>query len=839
MKLLRRIDYWLNHRRREAELAEELEFHRSQGNPAGLGNVTLAREDARAIWIWPWLESVGQDLRYAIRNLRRQPGFALLALLTLGVAIGLNTSLFTVFDAVAVRTWAVKDPKHVVKIFSVTQRGPRGFSLAEFRYLRDHSKTFSGIVAVNDARVRFGWEPFGKATIAAFVPHDYFQVLGVQMQSGRGFVPEEERMEQPENVMVLGYALWRDHFGSDREIVGKTIRVSEVPFTVVGVAAEDFMGSVDAGGEHLWMPLPAMLSFSMNLEDTRAFLTSPHDCCIGIAGRLATGVSQEQGRAELEVLSRQFHAENRLDASPVKFTEPTLLAGHSKRKSILPVFGLMFTGVMLVLLLACANVSNLLIARAAARQREIEVRRAIGAGRARIIRQLLTEGFVIAAGASALGVALGWKLPAYVFVLIGDGPDVNLTPDFATIGYACVLAAIACIAFALAPALHGTRPKSSRSKLPLRSFLLGSQVAISVVLLIGAGLMVAGVQHAREHDLGFRVGDVNVISIDLPAHSYDTKRLVAFSWQLQHELEGAAPGRFGITAREPLANSHWNTEFRLPQEPAATAHDIEYQEVAGEYFEVLGIPLMAGRNLQPADLGNHAIVVNQTFAQRYFDGANPVGKTILTGRQTREIVGVVRDAYLTGLDQFVPLFFQPFTGEQTPRVLARADSPGAVDLLTQTAKGIEARVRIQSVPLSDNLARILQPMQTMAGIAGMLGVFALLLAVIGMSGVFAYVVQQRTQEIGIRMALGAEPKQVIALVLAGTARAAIIGLAIGYVAAAGCAKLLAEYLYGVSPYDPRAYFEVAAILAISALAAAYLPARRATRVDPLTALRVE
>src|SRR5580704_6482723 len=204
MKLFRRIDYWLNHRKREAELAEELEFHRSQGGPAELGNATLAREDARAIWIWPWLESVGQDLRYALRNLRRQPGFALLALLTLGVAIGLNTSLFTVFDAVALRTWPVKDPKQVVKIFSVTQRGPRGFSLAEFRYLRDHSKTFSGIVAVNDARVRFGWEAFGKATISAFVPHDYFQVLGVQMERGRGFLPEEERLDQPENVMVLG-----------------------------------------------------------------------------------------------------------------------------------------------------------------------------------------------------------------------------------------------------------------------------------------------------------------------------------------------------------------------------------------------------------------------------------------------------------------------------------------------------------------------------------------------------------------------------------------------------------------------------------------------------------
>jgi predicted permease len=838
MKFLRRLNYLMHRRKLDAELAEELEFHRSHGDPAGLGNTTIAREDARAVWIWPWLESVAQDLRYAVRNLKRQPGFTLLALLTLGLAIGLNTSLFTVFDAVAVRTWPVKDPKRVVKIFSTTPHGPRGFSLAEYRYLRDHSKTFSGIVAVNDQRVHFGWEPFGKATIAAFVPHDYFDVLGVQMERGRGFLPEEEKIEQPENVMVLSFALWRDHFGSDSEIVGKTIRVSDVPFTVLGVAAETFEGSVNAGAEHVWMPLPAVLSFSMNLEETRSFLTSPQDCCVGIAGRVAPGVSKEQGRAELDVLSRQFRAENKLDATVVRFTEPTLLAGHSKRKSILPVFALMFSGVVLVLLLACANVSNLLIARAAARQREIEVRRAIGAGRARIVRQLLTEGFVLAAGASAIGVTLGWKLPAYVFVLMGDGPNINLAPDFATIGYACALAAVACIAFALAPALHGTRPKSNRPKLPLRSFLLGSQVAMSVVLLIAAGLMVAGVQRARQHDLGFRTRDVNVISIDLPARAYDTKRLVAFSTQLQRELASAATGRFAITAREPLANAHWATGFRLPQEPAETTHDIEFQEIAGNYFDVLGIPLMAGRNLQPADLANHAIVVNESFARRYFDGANPVGKSIVTGKTMREIVGLVRDAYLTGMDQFVPLFFQPFTGQEAPRLLAR-EFPGGADAITQIVKGIEPRARIQSVPLNDNLVRILQPLQTMAGVAGALGGFALLLAVIGMAGVFAYVVQQRTKEIGIRMALGAEPKQVIALVLSGTARAALIGLAIGYIAAAGAAKLLAEYLYGVSPYDPKAYFEVAAILAISALAAAYLPARRATRVDPLTALRVE
>jgi predicted permease len=841
MKLLRRIDYWMHHRKREAELAEELEFHRSQGDPAQLGNITLAREDARAIWIWPWLESVGQDLRYAIRNLRRQPGFALLALLTLGVAIGLNTAFFTVFDAVAWRKWPVNDPARVVKLLAQDQRTgrPRGFSLAEYRYLRDHAKSFAGMVAMNDDRVHMGFEGFGKASYVEFVSGNYFQVLGVPMELGRGFIADEDRLDSPENVAVLSYSLWRDHFGSDSTIVGNQIHVDDIPFTVVGVTAEEFTGTT-GGSEDFWAPLPAMQSLRPNDSDTREFLRSPHDCCSPLAGRLAPGFSQAQAQAELAVLSDQFHKENKMDGARVMLTDATILAGHSKRKTFLPVFGLMFAGLLMVLLLACTNISNLLIARAAARQHEIEVRRALGAGRGRIVRQLLTEGLVLALGASALGVALAWNLPAYVFSIAGDGPNVRLTPDLAVIAYAALLSAITCIAFALAPALHGTRPASTRSRLPLRSVLLAAQVALSVVLLIGAGLMIAGVEHARLQDPGYRIHDIGVISFELPASAYDAARMKTFNGELSRQLEDVPDLRpVGITARPPLSNAHWNTSFRLPSEPAVAGHDIELAEISDAYFEVLGIPIVAGRDFHAGDAARQVVIVNEAMARRYFESANPVGKSIVIGKQNREIVGVARDAALTYLEGVGPLLFEPFTNEQAPHLLVRSSSPGALEMASGIAKRIDNRVRVQFAPLADNLDKRLAGSRTMAGIAAMLGVFALLLAVIGMSGVFAFVVQQRTKEIGIRMALGAEPKQVIALVLAGTARAAIIGLAIGYVAAAGAAKLLAEYLYGVSPYDPRAYFEVAAILAISALAAAYLPARRATRVDPLTALRVE
>jgi hypothetical protein len=364
------------------------------------------------------------------------------------------------------------------------------------------------------------------------------------------------------------------------------------------------------------------------------------------------------------VLSGQFHEQYKLDRNRIMLAEANILSGEPKRRNFMPVFGLILAGLLLVLLLACANIGNLLVARAAARQREIEVRRALGAGRGRIVRQLLTEGLVLSLAASALGIALSWNLPAYVFAIVGEGPSVRLTPDIVVIAYVAALAAISCIAFALAPALHGTRPSATRSRLPLRSVLLAAQVAISVVLLIGAGLMVSGVKRARERDPGFRIHDVSVVSFEVPVSSYDSNRTVAFFTQLSKELESLPEIRpVGITAREPLANSHWNTRFRRPGEPAETQHDIEYNQISAGYFDVLGIPFVAGRNFQPGDEGRHFVIVNESMARRYFEGVNPVGKSIMFTMGTSEIVGVAHDASLTSLEGPGPLLLTLFSGD--------------------------------------------------------------------------------------------------------------------------------------------------------------------------------
>ncbi len=873
MKLIRRIHYLLRQKRLEGELAEELEFHRAmkqnelrrQGIAPEdavfaarreLGNITGAREESRGIWIWPWIESVWQDVSYAVRNLRRQPGFTLIAAGALAAAIALNTSLFTVFNAIALRPWPVRDPAHIVTVFhagaGAFKGNVGGFSLAEFRYLAAHTRSLSGLVAMRQDTVRLGFEDVGKRTGCLFVSGNYFHVLGVAMDRGRAFLPEEDRLDAPEPVAILSHRLWQNHFGADPEIIGKQARVDDIPFTVVGVASSDFTGM--PGRDYLWIPFAAVPLLRPEGTWARDFLHKPGHCCSDVAGRLARGVTRDQAQAELELLSRQFGSEFALESNAILLAGTTFFARPDSKRKVVPVFVLMFLGVTLVLLLACANVGNLLLARAASRSREIAVRISLGAGRGRLIRQLLTESLVLALAAAALGVLFAWKLPMLVLDRIGEAPPFRLAPDMTVLGYALALGVLACIAFGLAPALHGTRSSVSGAmkeqaflpgvRLALRELLLSVQVAVAIVLLTGAGLMVRGVSRARTQDPGFAVGGIDVVTFELPVRSYDPPRLRAFSSQLLKDLEGAqdlAP--YGLAAQEPLSNSRNMTWFRKPGEDRDQQRVITLQQVSAGYFDVLRIPIVAGRNFTPADAGSQAILINETMARRYWPGGDALGKSIVSGGTAgsnpyREIIGIVKDAYTTGLDEIEPMFYQQFTGSGAPKLLIR-HTPGSSAAIAAVATRIDPRIRLQAAPLQDGLDRWLAPSRIGAELAGILGGVALALATIGMLGVFAYVVQRRTQEIGIRVALGAQPGQVIRLVLAGNSRAVLAGLVAGFLGAAAGSRLIERYLFGISPLDPLTYLLVAAILALAGVAASYFPARRAARVDPVVALRYE
>jgi predicted permease len=511
----------------------------------------------------------------------------------------------------------------------------------------------------------------------------------------------------------------------------------------------------------------------------------------------------------------------------------------------------MFLGVTIVLLLACANVGNLLIARAAGRAREIGVRLSLGASRTRVVRQLLTESFVLALAASAIGIVLAYRLPQAIFARMGEVPPFDLAPDGTVLSYAVALAASSCLVFGLAPALHATGgnligglktgPMVGGTRLPLRSLLLSVQVTLSVVLLVAAGLLVRGVQNARAMDPGFTIANVSVVSFALPAGAYDRTRTRAFVEQVAQAI-ASVPGvkAYGFTTHEPLSNSRTMTSFRLPAETEDRERSMLVLDVSPGYFETLRIPLVAGRSFDAADASRRVVLVNETLARRHWSGQDAVGQAFIAGgRELVTIVGVVRDAYTTGLDQIEPTFYQPSNSSGPPKLLLRTDGADVSAVVKTVVAGLDRRVRVQAAPLADSADRYLASSRTGAFMAGILGVFAVSLASIGMFGVFAYVVQQRTQEIGIRMALGAQSGQVVRLVLGGHARAVMVGLGVGFVAAAAGSQLLRGFLYGVSPFDAWAYAAVAAILACAALVATYVPARRASRIDPMSALRYE
>jgi macrolide transport system ATP-binding/permease protein len=871
VRTFRRILYLLRHGRHAADLAEEMDFHRQmveqEGRQAGLpaaearyaalrrmGGAAIAQEDARSVWL-AWSESVVQDLRYGVRALVKDPAFTTLALLTLTLGIGLNTSLFTVFNAVALRPWPVREPARVVTLLRNGVGHDRshygGFSAAEFRYLRDHSSTLNGAILTRSEKVSLDQQPDGPRTTCHFVSGAYFAVLGVEMALGRGFAIDEDRIEAPQAVAVLSHGTWQTRYGGDPQIVGRRIRVDDVPFTVVGVAGEEFTG-ISAERHDLWIPLAARPLARPNDSSAKLWLTDPHYCCSNMAGRLAPGIRREQAQAELTTLAHQYQAQLREKPYQVVVSGTTFFGQPDAKRQALPAIALLIGACGSILLLACANVGNLLLARAAARQREIAVRLSLGAGRSRVVRQLLTESVLLAAVASGLGLSLAYLLPGVVLRnLAQEAPSFKLTPDATVLAYAVGIAALSALAFGLAPALRGTRlglsevmkqqSAQASPRFALRGALLGVQVAISVVLLVGAGLLVRGLERSRSHDPGFAIRGVTLLSVDLPVNRYDLTRGRAFWADLTERLQPlAGSGPIGLCFFKPLSRGRNMTSFRLPGQNNGTP--VTAQFVNAGYFEALSIPVVAGRNFTPADSGRCVNIINEAAARRYWPGQNAVGQTILLGRDTRcEVVGVVRNAEVTGLGPVEPILFSQFSGEGQATVVLRA---GAVAQdwprrLAAVVAQVEPRAAASVLPMSEQLDLWLGPARAAATLASSLGLLALALATVGVYGVIAYSVEQRRREIGVRMALGAAPHQIVRFIVGANARAVLCGLAVGLAASLAVSRLLQTSLNGVSPVDPLAYAAVLALLLLAGVAASAIPVRRAARIDPLVALHYE
>ncbi len=573
-----------------------------------------------------------------------------------------------------------------------------------------------------------------------------------------------------------------------------------------------------------------------------------------MAGRLAAGVTRAQASAEVDLLMRQFHGNKEFDGSPAIVATGTALLEESPgdKAKIMPGVAAMFLAMTLVLLLACANVGNLLLARAVSRQNEIAVRLSLGGSRLRLIRQFLVESMVLATLASGIGLAIAALGPSLILPrLATDFLILQLTPDLRVCAYAVALAVVACIAFGLAPALHATRGSIASamksethgggSRLALRSVLLASQVAISVILLAGAGLLIRGLQNAQHRDPGYRLNQVTVATLELPASAYSGARSHIFTTQLQDALDHATSlPRCAVVSDAPMSNSRSWTHMRPAEETADRDRMVQIHDVTAEYFDVLGIPVLEGRNFTREDAGRNVVLVNQTAAARFWHGPSPVGKTAFSNNKTLTVIGVVKDAYTTSLNRIEPAMYSPMAGNSgVPNLLVADAGSATFERITAIVRQIEPRAHVTFIPLAENFRSQLEPAKYAAILAGALGILALGLASIGMSGVFAYIVRQRTREIGIRIALGAHSGQVVRLVLASNIRPLIWGLASGLACAFGVSRLLRSMLNGVSPLDPLAYAAVFVLLIAAAAAASALPARRAARVDPVTALRWE
>jgi predicted permease len=782
------------------------------------------------------LNGLRQDVAYAFRQIRRKPAFALVIIVTLGSAMGVNTSFFSMFNASALKPWAVKDPDRVVVIDARV-------TLAEWRYWAERTKALAGITAtMGGGSARSD----GRRLFFDYVDARHFEVLA-PLARGRAFDHADDRPGGAGTEAVIAHRLWESRFSADPAVLGKPIALDGVVFTIVGVAGAGFDGA-GRGGRDLWLPLAAFtrLQASDASRDWQELSRA-----VTVAGRLAPGRRAAEVAAELSTLSRPFRSQHALAITPIPVTDTRPFSRQDSIEHLITV--LWFTAMTFATLIACANVANLLLARGYARRGEIAVRLSLGAGRARVVRQLLTEAFVLALLGSLLGLAIASVLPDAVFRAVPE-IAVRLRTDFrvdrAVFTYALGLCTLACVAFGLAPALHCTRISVSHvlkdahglSVPSLKTSLLGYQVIVSVMLLAASGLLVRSVQHMSQRDLGYKVDGLVFVGLEFPS-TYTREQRTTLAGRIVSELQGVAgPGNLAAASTGPRPGRPIGTEvyFDLMGPRKKVVAKAWALSVSPEYLDLLRVPVVAGRGLTTADAPEEVALVNEAFARAFSPAETVVGQTIAQARGRSTIVGVARDAYLGALDSVEPMVFRPATAETTRFVMLR-DEGGRASTIRPRLAQIDPSLHADVLSGPAWIGRVSAFSLFGARMIGGVGVLALALATLGLFSVSAYSVQQRTREIGVRMALGARPPHIVRAVLGPTAKAIARGLVIGGAGAVALAFLMRQWdwLNGLSPLDPLTYAGVLLLLVVAGLAASYLPARRAMTVEPTVALRYE
>jgi len=815
------------------------------------------------------MDNLLKDVRYAFRALRRQPGFAIITVLTLALGIGANTAVFSVVNGVLLRPLGYPQPERLE--FITSQFPGLGFdqfwvSLPEFVELRQHNQSFSNIGAYNVAAANLGTSTPSRPVTALVTP-ELIPTLGVPTFRGRAFSAEDSVPNAPP-VAILSFELWQRSFGSDEKIVGQPIRINDRQMEVVGIMPRGF--DVHDQKVELWLPLTI---------DPATFPNRRGGHFLYLVGRLKDGVSREQALADIERMMANW----RSIASQGHIPDPK---GHRLRMDPLreDVVGgvrraliVLQVAVGFVLLIACANLANLLIARADSRRREYAVRAALGASRRRLFAQLLTEGLMMAIAAAVIGVGLAY---AGLHALISVNPDAiprttEIRIDWPVLAFTLGIATVTGLVFALVPLFHirgdrvgqavkeaGTRTTAGGARVWVRSGLVVVEVALAVTLVVGAGLLIRSFMNLMQVDMGFNRSQLSTFAVVLPAPTYDAQRRITFYNDLAAKL-AAIPGAQSVAAASglpPLRNVNANdSDFEhIPNnrpQGATPSENIDfYQYVTVGYTDTMGIPVVSGRGFEPADpAGAPAVLINQTLAKKFFTDRDPIGQRVKPGFGDRvpwfTIVGVLKDVKQGGVAE-APGTEMYMLAEQMPKALNFAPGQmnfiirGAVPFDTlapqfrQAVQSLDSGLPIVRMRSMDDVidAAVARP-RFMTILLGVFAGLALLLAAVGTYGVLSYLVSERKQEIGIRMALGADRARILKLVLVRGLVLSGAGLIIGLAASVGLSRVLAALLFNVAPTDPRTLAGVSAIIAMVAVVACVIPAWRATRVDPLVVLR--
>ncbi|HEU4939410.1 MAG TPA: ABC transporter permease [Vicinamibacterales bacterium] len=823
----------------------------------------------------PSMETLWQDLRYAIRTLGKTRGLTTVAILSLALGIGANTTIFTFINGLLLRPPMVHDPERLLEVWQRnTTRGSgigsdMQLSFPEYEHYRDHNSTFTEMGAFTGETPAMIWNRAGDGETlrAALVSTNFFSILGVQPALGRGFQSEDEHPATAAPVVVLSHAMWEQRLGSDPAIVGKTLTLNGGSYTVVGVAPAAFTGLIVGFSPDVWTPMSMQRAVSPGLD-----LNERRMHWLLAIGRLKPGVTRQQAAADLAVLGQQLARDfPETNKNLMPDVVPVELVPSPFRGVAGGISAVLMAVVGLVLLIACANVANLLLAKASSRRREVAVRMALGANRRRLVQQLLTESVLIAGIAGAIGLLLSlWAAP----LLLSLRPAslafvVNVSPDTRVLAFTLLASIVTGIVFGLAPALQQSKSNqvenlkdgsahggSSRSR--LRNALVVAQVTACVVLLVGASLCLRSLLNARSIDPGFDIRNTVAGGLNVQTFGYDQSRGRAFYAELLERVRAVPGVRFASLADHlPLGQIMRMQGVEIdgheaPRTPSAMRGlPIDMALVGPDYFDAMGISVLSGRSFKNTDdeKAPPVVVINQEMAERFWPRQNPVGQFVTLmgsdgGRTRAEIIGVVKTGKYASLGEDPKSFFyRPLLQEYEPGaqlIVRTAAGAPVIDALRHEVRALDPRMALVGVEtLEQHMQLPLFPARAAGLLLGLFGLLALTLAIVGLYGVMSYSVSQRTREIGVRMALGARRIDVVRLILAQGLRLTLTGMAIGVVCSVALTWVLRSVLYGISATDPVSFLAVAIVLTMVAVIASYVPARWATRVDPMRALRTE